>query len=343
MRCEWVSIIASGLCISLVPACCPLLREAPPSDPSALPPAQRAEPADSSRTAATPQVLDRAGLTDSAVRPAASTDSLIEPVHNPGTVTNPDIIEEPRSTAESPAGGKGTSPPEQGIDTAAPDKGKTEPTEEPPVLQALRCFLDKRPYEAVALLGRYEKSSQDLLLWLLPFTVRLTEGGLEQFDAREATTAVEQMDHAGDRVSAFLRPRANLAIKKMCFCSLVKEYGKYLPLPDGKAFVPGERAEIYVELDNLWDQRQSNVYSIHLLSTISIRDFKRHVCWVHTFPDDGPDSSQSQRHDFYMRYRFVVPPDLLPGFYTLCLKIIDEPTHREVSRTLDFRVTKGQW
>jgi len=339
MRYQWISIIASGLCISLVPACSPLLRQAPPRELPASATAQRVEPANAPRAGPTPSVPDRPALTDASVKPAASNDTLIEPVRYPATMTGPDLIPEPRSLAESPAAVKLVSPPEQGTENASPrHDGNAEPTAEAPVLQALRCFLDKRPFEAVGWLGPYDKSSQDLLLSLLPFTVRLTEGGLEQCDSREASTVVEQMDRVADRVSTLLRPRAKLTIKKMCFCSEMQGYGKYLPRPDGKGFLPGEQAVIYVELDNIWDERHGNAYSIHLLSTVEIWDFKSHMLLRYQLPDDGPDVSQSERHDFYMRYCFAVPRELPPGFYVLSLKIIDEPTRREDSRTLDFRV-----
>jgi hypothetical protein len=178
--------------------------------------------------------------------------------------------------------------------------------------------------------------------------VRVTEGDLERCDSREASAILKQMDRVADRVSASLRPRAKLGIKKMCFCSVIEGYGKYLPRSDAKGFFPGEWAKIYVELENLRDQQRGNAaYSIHLVSTIDVHDFNDRFWLRHPFDDYGPDESQSERHDFYMWYNFKVPHDLPPGFYTLDLTIIDEPTGRKVRRSLDFRVTsaqpKGHW
>jgi hypothetical protein len=209
-------------------------------------------------------------------------------------------------------------------------------------LQALRFYLAGNPAEAVARLGRYDKASQDLLLCLLPLTVRATEGDWERCDSREASAIVKQMDRVADRVSASLRPRAKLSIKKMCFCSVIEGYGKYLPRSDDKGFFPGQWAKIYVELENLRDQQRGNAaYSIHLLSTIDVHDFKDRVRFRDIFKDYGPDESQSERHDFYRWYHFEVPRELPPGFYTLDLTIIDEPTGRKVQRSLDFRVTSA--
>jgi hypothetical protein len=109
--------------------------------------------------------------------------------------------------------------------------------------------------------------------------------------------------------------------------------------------LPGDNARIYVELENLTDQRQGNAYDIHLLSSIAVVDFKEH-CWMRHVFEDEHDLSRSERHDFSRWYRFQVPKTLSPGFYTLYLTIIDEPTGRKVVQTLDFRVTaapgKGQ-
>lgn len=347
MRRAWFSLILSGLCISLVPACSPLLKHVSANDPPVLQTAEREAPVEVSRAGATSEAPSRPGPTDASLKPAASDQNLIEPVRFPGAVTRPDLIPEPRNVAEPPTAVNTVLPPEAVTEGTAQRNEKAERAEESPVLQALRCFLDKRPAEAAAHLGRCDRSSQDLLLFLLPFIVRLGERSWEQSDPREATADVEKLDSVADRVSAALRPRAKLMIKKLCFCTEIKEYGKLLPWPDGKGFPPGETADIYVELDNLWDQRRGNEYSIHLRCTIEILDFKRHILYHYAFPDVGPDVSQSQRHDFYKRYLFVVPKDLAPGYYTLSLKITDAPTHREVIRTLDFRVTsahgKGQW
>ena len=339
---DWLSIIAAGLCISLVPACTPLLRQTPPSELSALPTAKRPEPPDTPGAG----VTARAGTIDPAVQLAADKEMLIEPVRSLATVTRTDLIPVPRSLTESPAAVTVVSSPEQGADSGSPPEARAEPAEEPPVLQALRFYLAGKPAEALAWLGRYDKSSQDLLLCLLPLTVRVTEGDWERCDSREASAILKQMDRVADRVSASLRPRAKLSIKKMCFCSVIEGYGKYLPRSDAKDFFPGEWAKIYVELENLRDQQRGNAaYSIHLISTIHVHDFKDKNWLRHLF-HDGPDVSQSERHDFYRWYDFQVP-DLPPGFYTLDLTIIDEPTGRKVCRSLDFRVTsaqpKGHW
>src|SRR5262249_23123041 len=129
---------------------------------------------------------------------------------------------------------------EQGTDTGSHHDTKAKAAEDPPLVEALRCFLDKRPAEAVALLGRYDKSIQGLLLYLLPLAVRLTEGDWQKYDSRQAGVVLAQLDHVTDQMTAQLRPRAELSIKKMCFCSHIAGYGKYEPMPDSHGYRPGE-------------------------------------------------------------------------------------------------------
>ncbi|HLJ94223.1 MAG TPA: hypothetical protein VKU02_13630 [Gemmataceae bacterium] len=330
MRCNWLPIV-TGLCISWLPACA-----LPLSPVSRLPELPDVPGASNSQA----RTSDRAPVELSRKSPAVE-DPIIEPVRPALAQAGPDLIPEPRGVTDALKPIPAAQPTVQSTVAETAPEAKRQPVEEVPVLQALRCYLDNRPAEAIASLGSYDKSSQDLLLYLLPLTARLCEGKLERCDSREAAALVKQFD----RVAATLRPRATLNIKKMCFCSVVEGYGKYALLPDGKTFLPGENARIYVELENLTDQPQGNAYSIHLLSSIDIKDFKER-CWMRHIFEDERDLSRSERHDFSRWYRFQVPEDLSPGFYTLYLTIIDEPTGRKVVQTLDFRVMttsgKGQ-
>jgi len=208
------------------------------------------------------------------------------------------------------------------------------------LLQALRCFLENRPAEALASLRRYDRPSQEFLLCLLPLAVRLTEGDWEHLDALEANAVADRLDHLADHVASRVRPHAGLGIKTMCFCSAIEGYGKYKPIADGTGFRPREIVQMYVEFRNLSDQRQGSTCAIHLRSTFIIRDFSGRPILTYAFPDHGPDLSHSERHDFYNVYYFVVPygeKGVPPGLYTLELEVTDVPTGRKVSHTLDFR------
>src|SRR5207244_10279800 len=99
-------------------------------------------------------------------------DTLIEPVHDPRSANGPDLIPEPKSVAKPTPAVRVVSPSEETPEAPTPRSPKPPSAEEPPVLQAFRCLLEKRPDEAVAWLGRYDKRNQDLLLYLLSLLAR---------------------------------------------------------------------------------------------------------------------------------------------------------------------------
>jgi hypothetical protein len=268
--------------------------------------------------------------------PASARQIVLGPTRNQARVTNEELIP---PVAEASAVARPVPPIEQGVDAGFHADSKAKPPDDPPLLAALRCILNKQP--AVPFLAGYDKSTQELLLSLLPLAARVSEGGWERCDAREASALL----NVTKRVEVPLRLRAPLRIKQMRFCPMdieISGYGKYQPLPDSHGFQAGDFVRVYVELQNLIDQPQGNDYSIHLASNLWIPDLNGKLGWHSKFnPDPGPDFSHSERHDFYRVYNFPLPKTLRPGLYTLYLQITDVPTQRTATHTLDFRVVSG--
>src|SRR5205807_2620336 len=69
-----------------------------------------------------------------------------------------------------------------------------KPLDDPPLVAALRCYLDRRPGDAIKWLERYERPNQDLLVGLLPLAARLTEGNLEKATPEEAAAMLATLD-----------------------------------------------------------------------------------------------------------------------------------------------------
>jgi len=223
-----------------------------------------------------------------------------------------------------------------------PEKA-SPPAEEAPVLAALRAYLNGRPAEALAALRPYDKTSQELLILLLPLIARASEGGFQSGKPAEYSYVVQQLERVADR----LRPRAELTIEKMCFCSKFQSFGIYLPILESPRFEAGERVNLYVELKNFTSKWEENRYKIYHKSTLTFLDFDGKPV---TFTDskgrsvsrlpileEQPDPSRSLRHDFAYYYGFQIP-HLLPNYYTLVLQVSDVPTGRSAERTLDFQV-----
>jgi hypothetical protein len=218
---------------------------------------------------------------------------------------------------------------------------------EEPLVEALRCFLNKRPAEAVELLRHYDKANQEALLALLPLAVRLTEGNLDKASPEELAAAVEQLQSL---TLAFGR-RAAMRIDKLCFCREIRRFGVYEPLPDAcpafRAPTDGRRGElirVYAEVRNFSSEAQPPYYVTQLASTVRIypQGKQGEPVWWYDFHVQ-PDRSRTRRQDYFINYEFCVPSNLPPGHYTLWIEVKDKLSQppRTARRSLDFQVTAG--
>jgi hypothetical protein len=225
--------------------------------------------------------------------------------------------------------------------SAAGSEAKTKPVEDPPLVAALRCYLDRKPAEAVVWLERYDRLNQDLLLCLLPVVVRLSEGGLQKCDSRELTSLLAELE----RLRRLIQPAAQLVIDKMCFVEHIDGFGVYQKLDDEHEFQPGDVLVVYAELQNFssaQDER-TGLSAIRLKSEIQILDFNGRRVELKNFADEErPDRSQTPRHDFFINYTWQLPHNMSDGRYTLRLLITDVATKRQAERTLDFRVMSAR-
>lgn len=211
-------------------------------------------------------------------------------------------------------------------------------SEDPPLLAALRCMLDKHPEEAVTRLKGYDKANQDLMLGLLALMACLSEKSLDKCDPHETARLVDQLHGLLVPLPAWVP----LVIDQMCFCRRIEKYGVYEPLAEEHEFRQGELVQIYVELRNFSTERRDRFFLTHLASSLEIHDYKGHVVWREDRPESikRPDLSRSLRHDLFMNCMFCVP-QIPQGSYTLWLQVADVglKKQRSVRRSLDFRVT----
>jgi hypothetical protein len=220
------------------------------------------------------------------------------------------------------------------------------PAEEP-LVQALRCFLNKQPAEAVELLQHYDKANQEALLALLPLAVRLTEGDLKTVGPQELNATLDQLQ----TLTQPLARRAALRVDKLCFCREIRRFGVYDPLPDAcpafQAASDGRRGElirVYAEVRNFCSKPDSPYYVTELASKVEIflQGTTDKPIWSYDFRVQ-PDRSRTPRHDYFINYEFCVPPNLPPGHYTLWIQVKDvlSQPQRTARRSLDFQVIAG--
>jgi len=343
---DLVWALAAALCGSLMPGCTRAVPPVVPAEPQASPVQGAMAAAESPYHGLPPP----AAAQDSDAKPPRTGATLVsrEPLP-PGLP--PDPLPPPSAVADKPSGGARLDPPaEEGaparlpMPAAPPAEAKPpgEPTE-PPLVEALRSFLDSRPADAVASLKTYDKDNQELLLLLLPVASRLTEGSVEKANAQEVAFFMEQVN----AVLLAMRPRAALVIDKMCFCKWIQTFGVYEPTPDKPTYRPGDWAKVYVEVRNFSSEKREDApgqtfYVTSLESSAEILDGRRNKVWPQgpgrqPLQRLGPDRSRTLRHDYFDNCYFKVP-ELPPGSYTLWIQVEDVATRRTARRSLDFDV-----
>jgi hypothetical protein len=243
----------------------------------------------------------------------------------------------PVETTEQPPPAAPAGPP---VETAVAVK------EDEPLVAALRCFLDKRPADAVAILNRYDKVNQELLLSLLPLAVRLTDTSVDRASQVELTQLIDQL-HS---LSLPLRRRADLRIARICFCKpdSIRGFGIYEPLPEGQAVFQGGRGGkdgdlvvVYAEMRNFNSELQREFAVTRLKSWVEIRNLQGKVVWSYDQFSNEPDVSRTLRQDYFINYTFHVPAHLAPGSYTLVVQVQDvlaQPLRPPAMRSLEFCV-----
>jgi hypothetical protein len=212
-------------------------------------------------------------------------------------------------------------------------------------VEALRCYLDKRPADAVTFLNRYDPANQEMLLSLLPLAVRLTESSVDRASPLELTAMIDQL-HS---LSLPLQRRTPLRIAQLCFCHGIKGFGVYDPVQENQAVFQGgsggqdgQLVFVYAEIRNFNSELQGALSVTRLKSWLEIRNYENKTVWsVDKFPDERPDVSRTPRQDYFINYKFHVPAHLAPGSYTLVVQVRDElaqPLRPPAMRTLEFRV-----
>jgi len=208
--------------------------------------------------------------------------------------------------------------------------------DDPPIVGALRCLLDKRPADAVALLKSYEQPNQDILLSLLPLAARLSEPCNEKHLRRaEATAMADQLEQLRAKVCT----QAAFVLDKPCFCKSIDRFGVYEARPEGNRFMAGCPVHVYVELRNFTSEERDCCFETRLASTIKMLDARGQVANQWGFNDrNRPECSRSLRHDYFINYSFRLPENVPPGRYELRLLVEDVPTGRSAEQTLELHV-----
>ncbi len=214
------------------------------------------------------------------------------------------------------------------------------------LVRAMKAFQSNRPEEAVDLLKRLDPTNQEVLLYLMPLLVRLSEGSLSSMPPDELAVLIDRLQAA----TSMLKSKAALRIDRAVFCRGVRKFADIDPYEPRHEFRPGDMVFLYAELKNFTCepvQARSGAsappshgsFSIRLGASLELRDSRNGVIWRTDLAKN--DFAQTPPQDYYHTYRFCVPEKLPPGTYTLWLTVIDKPTNRAIRKPIEMRVGQG--
>jgi hypothetical protein len=219
---------------------------------------------------------------------------------------------------------------------------------EPPLLAAMRAYVENRPDDAIRHLEKLDRPNQDFALAVMPALARGAAMNLAAPDPQEAAHLADQLTGAANKLEA----KAALRIEKVAFCTKVGGYGRFDLWPDARPYRPNDPALLYVEVRNVTSTPSTGpggeTYLSRAMVSLEVRDSKMNVVEI-VDPADWrrrvtaarfvhEERTRSAVRDYYQPYRFLVPSQ--PGVYTVTVEVKDPIGGRSArSQPTEFRVT----
>lgn len=227
--------------------------------------------------------------------------------------------------------------------------GAAPPVPDPPLLAAMRAYVENRPDDAIRHLEKLDRPNQEFALAVMPVLARGAAINLAAPDPQEAGHLADQLSAAAAKLEA----KAALRVEKVVFCKggSVKGFGRYDPWPIAQPYRPGDLAQLYVEVRHIGSTAEAGKngepFVTRPVVSLEVRDSKGGIVeqtdpndWrlrvpVVRFPHEDP--SWSPVRDYYKPYRIKIPAN--PGVYTVTVEVRDPATGRAArSQPAEFRV-----
>lgn len=209
-----------------------------------------------------------------------------------------------------------------------------------PAVLAFKQILENKPEEASKTLKDGSAPNPEIIEFLLNAAGLVLKNDV--LDSKEASQALELVGKAQEK----LRKQASLNLENLHFCKDIHGFGSFDPLTSshgfqqGKGNLPGEKIQLYVEVENVHCSKDNEVYESMLSSNLEIHDSKGKVINM-AFPP-RIDRSRAQRSDYHLTFQFRVPPKLQPGLYTLWVSVEESALPgqmpRSCKKSIDFKV-----
>lgn len=219
------------------------------------------------------------------------------------------------------------------------------PRVDPPLVAAVREYVNDRPDLAIAHLKGLDAANQELLLQLIPVVVRAGQAPLSKASPHDVGVMAGEVEGA----HAALAARSPLFVENVCFCRSVRNYGRYDPFPERHAYRPGALVWLYTEVRNVPSEPAdaSGVagYVTKLVCSLQVMDAAGNVVPmpdpvtrqpVPALRDTKEDFTRSPVRDYFIAFKLPVPPT--PGEYTVRFEVRDPKSGRAVSKPVSLRV-----
>ncbi|CAN5532280.1 hypothetical protein BH11PLA2_BH11PLA2_39230 [soil metagenome] len=245
-------------------------------------------------------------------------------------------------TAFWPTSVKTEQPTETLIQPQAYSAKKSEPikftatTGEPPLMAAMRAYLDGRTDVAAERLNCFEPANQQLIMTTMTAMAHACRADLSGRNPADTAMLGSQYEAASDAAAKY----APLKVRKACFVWRVSQFGVYDPVPEKHPFLPGGSGVLYLELQNAPSQAAALpaggpgfVTRLECSLQLTGSDGKP-VGAVKTFP--YAEYTRSPVRDYFLKIEFDVPSN--PGPYTLVVDVRDPATSRKTRHAVDLTV-----
>ena len=197
------------------------------------------------------------------------------------------------------------------------------------LLKVLRQKVDamsSHPWHLSTEEHKYWEQQLDAVSVMLKSNASGTSDETDHARHHSAAQAIKHLDQAADH----LRSMVGLHLQGGQLCSQILGFGQFREL-ESNQFQLGDRALVYVEVENQSSQRTSDeqspesknisAWKTRLRSSYVILDSDGNVAQEETFPVIE-DVAQRRRRDFYLHLPLTIS-DLPPGSYQLSLSVQD--------------------
>jgi hypothetical protein len=347
-------LLLTGLAVGPIPACLsistvtepPVVRTAAAGEFATLPkgpgkvvpinPVAKANPSSTTKPPAAklPPPIPPTETVDPETRPASAQTAN----HGPPPKPEP-VASQPAPGPVTPARAEAPVLP-----VLTPQPGTTEP----PLLAAMRAYVENRPEDALRHLQSLSRPNQEFALAVMPLLLRGSQANLTGASPDDVAALVDQLQGVAGR----LERKAALRVDKVVFCRKVIGFGRYDPWPEAQPYRPNDLAVLYVEMRNVGSEPihgpNGEGYLSRAAVSLEVRDAAGRLVeqtdpadWRRRVPVarfEHTDHTRSALRDYSRTYRISVPSQA--GVYTVTV-VVTDPAANRTARSQPVRFDVG--